>query len=332
MKRLLQVCFIAAMVFGLASCNKEENGSDNNGSAATTPTSLVGTEWTWDNGSIRFTTATDAIVSVNNYNPHKGEIPATYTYADGSGVLEMDIRGHNDSVEHYSIRFTVNGNKMTATGTPDGDVTLTRVSNSPTQPDTLASLVGTSWSYYDGEANITVTFVTTSDVRVLASTPAGPEEGYGTYSYSNGSGSMQLYMNDTTYYITFTVSGNTMTAYGTPAGTVTLTRAGSNPNPNPNPGGDVSNSLVGTGWMWTDYDDIVVVEFGDNGQVGIMVGDYGDDNQSTFMGTYTYSNGNGTISVYVEGQHYNITFTVNGNTLTAYNTPGGTITMTREHK
>ena len=191
------------MVFGLASCNKEENGSDNNGSAATTPTSLVGTEWTWDNGSIRFTTATDAIVSVNNYNPHKGEIPATYTYADGSGVLEMDIRGHNDSVEHYSIRFTVNGNTLTATGTPDGDVVMTLVGGNP-QPGPNPSgnypLNGTEWQCTEADSSCSeeyrITFGTTNCHLVISSTCHGNQESDGTYVYdgtvTSGRGSITV--------------------------------------------------------------------------------------------------------------------------------------------
>lgn len=309
------------MVFGLASCTKDDANPTGNGSGGETPASLVGTEWTWNNGSINFVTETEAIVTVDNYHPghggdsvgmsapKRGVFEATYTYSNGSGKLWMYIDGRQ-----IEVPFTVSGNTMTATGTPDGDVTLTRVSNSPTQPDTLASLVGTSWSYYDGEANITVTFVTSSDVRVLASTPAGPEEGYGTYSYSNGSGSMQLDMNDTTYYITFTVSGNTLTAYGTPAGTVTLTRAGSNPQPGPGPtpGGDYP--LNNTAWQSSFVEDSVnitmTVAFGTtNCTMDTYVNGYPS---GQVQGTYTYNgtitSGQGIITLYGEAA----TFVVNG--------------------
>ncbi len=325
------------MVFGLASCTKEDNNANGGNGSTSTPTSLVGTEWTWNNGSISFTTASDAIVTIYNYHQGRktGVFPATYTYSNGSGELKMTIDD-----QPMTIQFTVSGNTLTAKGTPDGDVTATRANNNNPQPDpnpggdVSNSLVGTGWMWTDYDDIVVVEFGDNGQVGIMVGDYGNDDQStfMGTYTYSNGNGTISVYIEGQHYNITFTVNGNTLTAYNTPGGTITFTRMGGDPNPGPNPGGDVSNSLVGTGWMWTDYDDIVVVEFGDNGQVGIMVGDYGDDNQSTFMGTYTYSNGNGTISVYVEGQHYNITFTVNGNTLTAYNTPGGTITMTREHK
>ena len=124
MKKILQVCFIAAMVFGLASCNKEEGGS-NSGGAATTPTSLVGTQWAYNDGeadiTVSFTTASD--VSVDVQTPHGPEhYQGTYTYSNGSGTINLTVGG-----QEMTITFTVSGNTMAAHNTPAGDVELTRV-------------------------------------------------------------------------------------------------------------------------------------------------------------------------------------------------------------
>lgn len=124
MKKILQVCFIAAMVFGLASCNKEEGGS-NSGGAATTPTSLVGTQWAYNDGeadiTVSFTTASD--VSVDVQTPHGPEhYQGTYTYSNGSGTINLTVGGRE-----MTITFTVSGNTMAAHNTPAGDVELTRV-------------------------------------------------------------------------------------------------------------------------------------------------------------------------------------------------------------
>ena len=114
--------------------------------------------------------------------------------------------------------------------------------------ETPTSLVGTTWGYNDGEAEVRVMFETTI-VKVSVQTPHAPEYYEGTYTYSNGSGTIALVVRDT-MNITFTVSGNKMTANGTPAGDVVLTLISSNPQPGPQPGGDVINSLVGTEWTW----------------------------------------------------------------------------------
>ncbi len=234
MKRLLQVCFIAAMVLGLASCSKDDNNS-------------------------------------NSGNGGNG---------GGSG------------------------------------------------PNTQTSLVGTQWAFNDGEADVTVSFPTASDVSVNVQTPHGPEHYQGTYTYSNGSGTINLTIEGHEFNIAFTVSGNTMTAYNTPSGDVTLTLVGSNPQPGPNPGGDLRNSLVGTGWMFMNDEVIVAVEFGPNAMVGIVVSPVNGGDDMEYYGSYTYNNFNGTISINVEGQDYTIHFVVNGETMVASDTPVGNITLT----
>lgn len=221
MKRLLQVCFIAAMVFGLASCNKDNN-SNGGGSGPNTQTSLVGTQWAFNDGeadvTVSFPTASD--VSVNVQTPHGPEhYQGTYTYSNGSGTINLTIEGHE-----FNIAFTVSGNTMTAYNTPSGDVTLTQVNNQQPEPDTPTSLAGTDWSYFDGEATVVVSFVSASSVEVHVSTPNGPESYYGSYTYSNGSGTMNLTVRSQEYQISFTVNGNTLIAYNTPSGDVTLTR------------------------------------------------------------------------------------------------------------
>lgn len=228
MKRLLQVCFIAAMVFGLASCNKDNNS----------------------NGG-------------------------------GSGT------------------------------------------------DTQTSLVGTQWAFNDGEAEITISFPTASDVSVNVQTPHGPEHYQGTYTYSNGSGTINLTIEGHEFNIAFTVSGNTMTAYNTPSGDVTLTPVGSNPQPGPQPGGNYP--LNGTTWQGSHQEDslyiAVSISFGTTNCLCVYADSQGHSEQET--GTYTYNgtltSGQGTIVV--DGDP--ATFTVNGNQASLSDGEGGSIVLTR---
>ena len=188
-------------------------------------------------------------------------------------------------------------------------------------PNTQTSLVGTQWAFNDGEADVTVSFITASDVLVNVQTPNGPEQYQGTYTYSNGNGTIALVMGPQTMNITFTVNGNTMTAYNTPSGNVTLTLVGSNPQPGPNPGGDLRNSLVGTGWMYMNDEVIVAVEFGPNAMVGVVVSPKNGGSDMEYYGSYTYNNFNGTINVTMDGVDYTIHFVVNGDTMSATGTP-----------
>ena len=192
----------------------------------------------------------------------------------------------------------------------------------------INSLVGTQWAASDGDAQITLTFVSATETEVIVVPPSGVTERYhGTYTYSNGNGNLIMTADSTTYNITFTVSGNTLVAHNTPAGDVTFTLV-SNPQPGPNPGGDLRNSLVGTGWMYTNDEVIVAVEFGPNAMVGVAVSPKNGGSDMEYYGTYTYNNFNGTISINVEGQDYTIHFVVNGETMVASDTPVGNITLT----
>ena len=169
---------------------------------------------------------------------------------------------------------------------------------------TNGSLVGTQWVASDGDAQITLIFASATEAEVAVIPPHGVEERYrGTYPYTRGNGPTRLPANGTTYDITFTVSGNTLTAHNTPAGEVVFTRVNNGgQQPGPNPGGDLRNSLVGTGWMYSNNDVFVVVEFGPNSQVGIVVSPKNGGEDMTYYGSYTYNNFNGSISINVEGQ------------------------------
>lgn len=196
--------------------------------------------------------------------------------------------------------------------------------------DANSSLVGTQWAGGDGDARITLAFLSATEAEVGVMPPSGVLESYrGTYTYSNGNGTMTLPVGGETYDITFTVSGNTLTAHNTPAGDVVFTRVeNGGSQPGPNPGGDLRNSLVGTGWMYSNNDVFVVVEFGPNSQVGIVVSPKNGGEDMTYYGSYTYNNFNGSISINVEGQDYTIRFVVNGEMLSATGTPVGDITLT----
>ena len=193
---------------------------------------------------------------------------------------------------------------------------------------TNGSLVGTQWVASDGEAQITLIFATASEAEIDVVTPRETELYRASYTYTNGNGTMSLSTYDTTYSITFTVSGNTLTAQGTPDGDVVFTRTNGGQQPGPNPGGDLRNSLVGTGWMYSNNDVFVVVEFCPNSQVGIVVSPKNGGEDMTYYGSYTYNNFNGSISINVEGQDYTIRFVVNGEMMSATGTPVGDIMLT----
>ncbi len=193
---------------------------------------------------------------------------------------------------------------------------------------TNGSLVGTQWVASDGEAQITLIFATASEAEIDVVTPRETEHYRASYTYTNGNGTMSLSTYDTTYSITFTVSGNTLTAQGTPDGDVVFTRTNGGQQPGPNPGGDLRNSLVGTGWMYSNNDVFVVVEFCPNSQVGIVVSPKNGGEDMTYYGSYTYNNFNGSISINVEGQDYTIRFVVNGEMMSATGTPVGDIMLT----
>lgn len=318
------------MVFGLASCAKDDTkptGNGNGTGTGETPTSLVGTTWSWSTdggGSLQFVSDSMAVVTVNNYHNHGdsldrsvpkgGVFYGTYTYSNGNGTLWMYIDGRM-----LEVHFTVSGNTLTATGTPDGDIVMTLVGGNPQpgpQPggdtNTLKSLVGTQWAFNDGEADVLVLFETTM-VKVSVQTPHGPEYYEGTYTYSNGSGTINLTIEGREFNIAFTVSGNTMTAYNTPSGDVTLTLVGSNPQPGPQPGGNYP--LNNTAWQSSFMEDSIyitlTVTFGTTNCNMEMT--FADSIPTQYMqGTYEYqgtiTSGQGTINA----AGYVAMFVVNG--------------------
>ena len=211
MKRLLQVCFIAAMVFGLASCNKDNN-SNGGGSGTDTQTSLVGTQWAFNDGeaeiTISFPTASDVAVNVQTPR-HTENYQGTYTYGNGSGAMNLTIQGRE-----FNITFTVSGSTMTAYNTPSGDVTLTLVGSNP-QPGGNYPLNGTTWqgSFQEGSVYITasISFGTTNCLFVYADSESHSEQMTGTYTYNgtltSGQGTIVIDGDPAT----FTVNGNQAT-------------------------------------------------------------------------------------------------------------------------
>ena len=191
-----------------------------------------------------------------------------------------------------------------------------------------ASLVGTTWESATPDRTVVLEFRDATNVGIMVIDDHGESPYYGTYTYSNGSGTINFVMDVESYNIPFTVSGNTLTAHNTPDGDVVFTLENGHPQPGPNPGGDLSNSLVGTGWMYMNDEIIVAVEFGPNAMVGIVVSPKNGGDDMEYYGSYTYNNFNGTISINVEGQDYTIHFVVNGETMVASDTPVGNITLT----
>lgn len=203
------------MVFGLASCNKEESGSGNggNGSGPNTQTSLVGTQWAFNDGeadvTVSFPTASD--VSVNVQTPHGQEhYQGTYTYSNGSGTINLTIEGRE-----FNIAFTVSGNTMTAYNTPSGDVTLTLVGSNPQpgpQPGGNYPLNNTAWqsSFTDGDVDVTmtVTFGTTNCTMEMYANGYPDESAQGTYTYSGTTTSGQGTITFNGTVATFVVDGN----------------------------------------------------------------------------------------------------------------------------
>lgn len=185
-----------------------------------------------------------------------------------------------------------------------------------TNINTQNSLVGTTWGYNDGEAEGRVLFETTM-VKVSVQTPHGNEYYEGTYTYSNGSGTIALVVDQQTRNITVTVSGSTMMAYNTPGGDVTLTLIG---NPQPQPSGNYP--LNGTTWQssFTEYGISITmsVTFGTT-NCSLNYSDSDGDTEH-MTGTYTYNgtltNGQGTLTFQDEEGPQTGTFTINGNQAT----------------
>lgn len=219
MKRLLQVCFMAAMVFGLASCEKEGlkgsgsgvSGNSGSGGNGTTTTSLVGTSWQWYNGVVTFTDATNVTIATYQYGTYNG----SYTYSNGSGVINVNIQG-----TPFTIPFTVSGSTMTAQNTPDGNITLTQVGGNNPNPNPnpnpgggLTSLAGTAWQYSASGWSVTLYFTTANTGYSLEYDDGETYRDNFTYTYSNGSGVI-YFEDDKKEDGSFTVSGNTLYIFG----------------------------------------------------------------------------------------------------------------------
>lgn len=109
------------------------------------------------------------------------------------------------------------------------------------------------------------------------------------------------------------------------------------PGVNPTPGTGDATALYGTEWMWLDEDmnntEIFEVRVDFNGPlVSLDVWDMytGIMNLVNYMGTYTYSGGNGTMSLRNSDTDASAsaTFSVSGNTMTL-NFKGATYTLTK---
>ena len=185
MKKLLQVCFIAAMVFGLASCEKDNDSSNGNGTNINTQNSLVGTTWGYNDGEAEIRVLFETtMVKVSVQTPHGNEYyEGTYTYNNGSGTIAL-VEGE----QTLNITFTVSGNTMNAYNTPAGNVTLTLIGSNPQpQPSGSYPLNGTTWECSEGEGQdyemYQITFGTTNCHLVISSVRHGNQQDEGTYSY-----------------------------------------------------------------------------------------------------------------------------------------------------
>lgn len=213
MKRLLQVCFIAAMVFGLASCEKDNDSSNGNGTNINTQNSLVGTTWGYNDGEAEIRVLFETtMVKVSVQTPHGNEYyEGTYTYSNGSGTIALV-----DGEQTLNITFTVSGNTMNAYNTPAGNVTLTLIGSNPQpQPSGSYPLNGTTWQTSFQEEGITVmlsvTFYTTNCLLVFADSEGDSDQTTGTYTYTGTltSGQGVIYVDGEPG--TFTVNGNRAT-------------------------------------------------------------------------------------------------------------------------
>lgn len=126
MKKILQVCFIAAMVFGLASCSKDDNGNPQPQPGGDYP--LNGTTWqtSYQEEGLYITMGvsfgtTNCLLVYSDSEGDSDQATGTYTYSGTitSGRGTITIRGDEGS-------FTVNGNEAAITA--DGEThVFTRV-------------------------------------------------------------------------------------------------------------------------------------------------------------------------------------------------------------
>ena len=176
------------------------------------------------------------------------------------------------------------------------------------------SIAGTQWKYSGVGEEITLDFTSATGVEIKRESNGVIQNFDGSYTYSNGSGTISCNILGGLYNIDFTVSGNTLMASNTPSGNIVFTLiGGSNPQPNPNPGGGGSYPLNGTTWNASDGDVQYTLTFGTT-NCELSVNGY-----TQMQGTYTYNgtltSGQGTISlsghsgtIAVSGNQATITF------------------------
>ncbi|MBQ9417205.1 MAG: hypothetical protein IJU19_01350 [Bacteroidales bacterium] len=296
-----------------ASCEKDNNSTNQNAQAET---SLAGTQWTgsydYSNKTYTFSflTATTVRMTVSDA---KYSLDGTYTYANGAGTMKF-----NDDGDIENFTFTVSGNNMVIVDEDGDSLQLTKVGSSNDGGQgggTTISMAGTSWyfAYDDDDLEWTSVIVFESSSRFYMlwyhyGTPDGDPE-YGTYTYNNGRGTMTITDGDVVYNYRFTVSGSYMDVER--IGGESTFRYKKQNDGDQGGGTTVLTSLVGTQWRIDDtypY-EYTMITFETSRTVDFSYYFYEGGYEGSKSGTYTYSNGSGSINLDDEP----ITFTISGN-------------------
>ncbi len=247
MKKILSTMFVALAMLTAASCGKDDDKNGNGGGGSTTD--LVGTSWYAVDGNlqsgnykayglqfVRQDFCGYAEVTAVNGEETEDAYLGSYTYSNGSGTI--NFRDTTYTVDRGSATFTVNGDKLTLVFNGK-TIELTKISgdfpggggddpDDPDDPTPSYELDGRYWNYTEGNPDAdepeTVTYYNvvcaqgymTYTVRVEDPDAEESEDAtyFGTYSYSNGSGSAAMKDTETMAdagTATFTVNGATMT-------------------------------------------------------------------------------------------------------------------------
>lgn len=238
MKRFMMAAFAAMMVFGLASCGKDDENTPTNNNQGGGTESLAGTSWIAIDGNIlsgNYTAhglefSSDNLCAFGTYvGTPASEEPevtdfciGTYTYASGAGTIHFtDTTG---TIDKGDATFTVSGNTLTLVYNGESFVLTKEGAPDPDpQPGDGGDINGTTWMYTytvpttdPDEEDITImhnlTFTYGYCIYTFNDENYATYQYTGSYTFSNGRGSASLADEDgATHDATFSVSGNTMT-------------------------------------------------------------------------------------------------------------------------
>ena len=329
------VAFAAMTMFGLSSCeddpvepNNSNNTNGQTGDLTGYAAMLPGT-WRMDglaaNGQQIPTDAMDITLQFNTDGTGLMSDNGVTENNDFRWAVEgnqIDITPRNGVTMHYTID-TINASWAIFHGTgwpgfetAEVEVKIVKIGNvQPTPgpqpgPDTNnVSLAGTVWVSAEAAYDVTISFLTETHCSFHQVDSGDVFDYRGTYTFNGISGTMTFtILGAITETLTFTISGNTMTATFD-GDTYRLTRSNNTPAP-------VVNELTGTMWKYGEsgageggfsMTSVMLVFTSSTECTYIYTHDDSSMDEPVEMeydGTYTYANGGGELNFGDNGTGY----------------------------